>query len=154
MKSDENSSDEGSITNSHSELDLETDVLNPSNITAYDFEQEISAESSGGSGSKEECNENDSGDENNPVRIGNTTWCTCTCCRSMGTHQESLCCKEDVSEEILGDNTFITQQAEFAIVCLNVAVLRITLSMLNNLRGDRIEYENNLYRSAAYRQFK
>ena len=41
---------------------------------------------------------------------------------------------------------------EFAIVCLNVAVLRTTLNMLN-LRGDRIEYENNSYRYAAYRQF-
>ena len=152
--SDGSSFDEGSISsNSDSELDLETDVIDPSNIIPYDFEPEISAESSGGSGSEEESEGNDSGDENNTARIGNTNWCTCRCCRSMETYQESLCCKDDVPEDILGDNICITQHEEFLIVCLNTAVLRTTLSMLNNLQGDQIQYENISYRYAAYRQF-
>ena len=104
--SDESSFDEGSISsNSDSELDLERDVIDPSNIIPYDFEPEISAESRGG---EEESEENDSGDENNTARIGNTNWCTCRCCRSMETYQESLCCKDDVPGDILGDNKCIT----------------------------------------------
>ena len=42
---------------------------------------------------------------------------------------------------------------DFAAVCLNGAVLRTTLSMLNNLRGENLSYENNALRYAAYRQF-
>ena len=145
-------SDEYSVSDCGYELDLETEVqLDPSTITPYDFEPEISA--------AEDTSETESGDDNISCddeitdRIGSTSWCTCTRCRAMETYQESLCCKQDVSGEILGDNTCITQHEEFAIVSLNVAVLRTTLSMLNNLRGDRIEHENISYRYAAYRQF-
>ena len=92
-------------------------------------------------------------DDVNAERIGHTSWCTCTRCRAMNTIQESLCCKEDVPGNILGDNKCITEHEEFAIVCLNAAVLRTTLSMLNNLRGENIEIESISYRYAAYRQF-
>ena len=58
--SDESSSDEGSVSShSDSEFDLERDVIDPSNIIPYDFEPEISAESSGGSESEEESEENE-----------------------------------------------------------------------------------------------
>ena len=152
--SDESSSEEGSVSShsSDSEFD-EGNVIDPTNIIPYDFEPELSAESSGDNGSEKESEEDDDVGENTLIRIGNTTGCTCTCCRSMETYQESLCCKDDVPEDIIGNNTCITQHEEFAIVCLNTAVLRTTLSMLNNLRGDRIEYENISYRYAGYRQF-
>ena len=150
---DEISSDECSVSDCESELDVvETEVqLGPTAITPYDFEPETSAAEDSSEG-ETESGDNIS-DDGNTDRIGNTSWCTCTRCRVMETYQESLCCKEDVPGEILGDNTCITQHEEFAVVCLNVAVLRTTLSMLNNLHGDRIEHENISYRYAAYRQF-
>ena len=60
----------------------------------------------------------------------------------MTTYQKSICCQHDVPDDILGEKTCITKHEDFSTVCLNAAVLRTTLSMLNNLRGNRIEYEN------------
>ena len=53
------------------------------------------------------------------------------------------------ARQMMGENQCITEREDFAAVCFNGAVLRTTLSMLNNLRGENLSYENN----AAYRQF-
>ena len=71
----------------------------------------------------------------------------------MTSYEESICCKEDVSGDILGEHICITKHEDFSTVCLNNAVLRTTLSMLNSLRGENLVYENNAFRYAAYRQF-
>ena len=57
------------------------------------------------------------------------------------------------ARQMMGENQCITEREDFAAVCLNGAVLRTTLSMLNNLRGENLSYENNALRYAAYRQF-
>ena len=71
----------------------------------------------------------------------------------MTTYEESLCCKDDVPHDFFGETTCIVEHMDFQTVCLNVAVLKTTLNMLNNLRGNTIVYENESLRYAAYRQF-
>ena len=149
---------EGSFSSNNSEsgsnAESESNDIDLSNLRPYDFEPEISdgsAEENDDSQSSSSGEEND--DDTNVARIGNTDWCTCSRCRSMTTYEESICCKEDVPKDRLGEHVCITAHDDFAAVCLNEAVLKTTLSMLNNLRGDTLSYENNALRYAAYRQF-
>ena len=125
-----------------------------SNIRPYQFEPEVSDQSSDNDDEANVSDDTNSSDEEDDnARIGNNTWCICKRCRSMSTYEESICCKEDVPEGMLGKHECITLHEDFLTECLNNAVLRTTLSMLNNLRGDNLTYENNSLRYAAYRQF-
>ena len=54
---------------------------------------------------------------------------------------------------MIGELDCITDHEDFVTVCLNTAVLRTTLSMLNNLRGENLTYDNISFRYAAYGQF-
>ena len=120
----------------------------------YDFEPTVSdGDEEEDSDESETVEASSDDDEHEMTRIGNTNWCNCGECRSMLTYEESLCCKDDVPRDMMADSKCITEHKDFAAVCLNIAVLRTTLSMLNNLRGDNLSYENNALRYAAYRQF-
>ena len=105
MSDDKNSSDESSDCEGDFVSDS-YDQFDPTNITPYDFEPEISAEDSSDteSDSDDACS-----DDVNAERIGHTSWCTCTRCRAMNTIQEILCYKEYVPGSILGDNKCITE---------------------------------------------
>ena len=137
---------------SRSDTLSDTEDIDLTSLRPYDFEPETSAESNTDSGSDNVEYEVHS-EERNLERIGNINWCECNCCRSMNTYQESICCREDVPGDFFGAHKCITEHDVFKAVCLNVAVLKTTLRMLNNLRGDRIEYENISLRYAGYRQF-
>ena len=141
------SSDTRSETSDLEDIDLDLGKLQP-----YDFEPETSAESDGDSGS-DSVEDDIVINHENMARIGNTNWCRCNRCRSMTTYEESLCCKGDVPRDYFGESACITEHEDFQNVCLNLAVLKTTLNMLNNLRGDNIVYENDSLRYAAYRQF-
>ena len=141
-------------SDSETDDESDSDSIDLANLRPYEFEPEISDGSS--DGSAEDNNDSEEDDEEDDVatrRIGNIEWCSCGRCRSMTTYQESVCCKEDVPEDIMVDHLCITEHDDFSVVCLNNAVLKTTLSMLNNLRGDNLTYENNALRYAAYRQF-
>ena len=73
-------------------------------------------------------------DERNLERIGNINWCECKCCRFMNTYQESICCRKDVPGDVFGAHKCIIEHDDFKAVCLNVAVWKTTLRMLNNLK--------------------
>ena len=149
-----NSSESGSDAESESEInDIDVQNLRP-----YEFEPELSDGSNdsadeAGDSQSVSSDEEDHEEDTNATRIGNTDWCTCSCCRTMTTYEESICCKDDVPQDRLGDHSCITAHDDFAVVILHEAVLKTTLSMLNNLRGDSLNYENNALRYAAYRQF-
>ena len=140
-----------SESGSDAESESESNDIDLSNLRPYEFEPEIS---DGSYDSAEDSQSASSGegndDDTNIARIGNTEWCTCSRCRSMSTYEESVCCKEDVSQDMLEGHLCITAHDDFASVCLNQAVLKTTLSMLNNLRGDNLSYEHNALRYAAY----
>ena len=63
----------------------------------------------------------------------------------METEKESICCKEQVPGDFFAEEC-VTLGANFAAVCLHREVLRATLSGLNNLRGDVINFENRSMR--------
>ena len=86
------------------------------------------------------------------IRRGNVEWCTCGNCAPMETENESICCKEQVPGDFFAEEC-VTLGANFAAVCLHREVLRATLSGLNNLRGDVINFENRSMLYAAYRIF-
>ena len=134
------------------EPDTEVSKIEPSALQPYQFEPE---QSPCNIDEDEVSDEEESYDEENDdaTRISDTFWCTCEKCRSMSTYEESLCCREDVPDYMFQVVKCITQHEDFATVCLNNAVLKTTLSMLNNLRGDKLSYNNDSFRYAAYRQF-
>ena len=70
----------------------------------------------------------------------------------METETESIYCKDEVSGEFF-DEECITQNNNFASVCLHREALKATLGGLNNLRGDRMNIENRSLLYAAYRLF-
>ena len=133
--------------------DLEDVEMDLGNLQSYDFEPETSALSDGDSESDSAEDDDVVINHENMARIGNTNWCRCNRCRSMTTYKESLCCKDDVPVDYFGESACIMEHEDFQNVCLNVAVLKTTLSMLNNLRGDNIVYVNDSIHYAAYRQF-
>ena len=67
-----------------------------------------------------------SGDLEDDTRLGNTTWCTCKNCKFYeNMNRESCrCCQED---PLLGGKLenveCVTQNADFAILCLSKPVL-------------------------------
>lgn len=150
-KTDTEDIDNESDTGEVDEIDDEIDV---STLLGYQFEPEKHVSSSSDDDDSTSDGEYSSDEESfGDARIGNTVWCTCGYCKEMDTYEESLCCKEDVPGDLMGELKCITYHDDFETVCLNNAVLRTTLSMLNNLRGDNITLDNNSFRYAAYRQF-
>ena len=65
-------------------------------------------------------------------------------CRIMETDEECLCCRGtgEVPEEYFGNEVCITENENFRAVCVHGEVLKTTLRMLNNLRGDEINNPN------------
>ena len=114
---------------SESDAESESGSIDLSKLRPYEFEPEMSDESNDSSDDNNESEQVSSGEEDDDVnvaRIGNTTCCTCDRCRSMTTYEESICCKEDVPEYMLGEHLCITAHEDFSTVCLNNAVLRTT----------------------------
>ena len=153
MNSNEETMGDNCEVDFDSEHEEEIDVINPSTLQPYQFEPEKPAISSDEDDTSDRKSSSDEEDQDDMLRIGSTVWCTCDRCRCMSTCEESLCCKEDVPGDMIGELDCITDHEDFVTVCLNTAVLRTTLSMLNNLRGDNLTYDNISFRYAAYRQF-
>lgn len=144
-----------SDTNSKSSYDSNTSDdeisdIDLGNLKAYDFDPETSCESDD---SESYTNSDDDMNNEYEMKVGNTNWCKCNHCKVMNTHEESLCCKDEVPQEYFELKECIIENEDFKVVCLNEAVLKTTLNMLNNLRGNKIEYGNISLRYAAYRQF-
>lgn len=89
------------------------------------------------------------------TRTGNIYWCRCNNCKPMMTFSESICCKDnkEVPLDFFENCQCITETDAFKAVCLYKPVLKTSLSALNNLRGDKIDINNESFRFAGYKQF-
>lgn len=139
------------ITSSGSDLsDSEDDFLpefqntdNNNSLMPYQFEPVVSSSDVGSSAT----------DELVSVRKGNTSWCTCGMCKVMETELESLCCQEEVPSDYFEGKQCITEKENLEIVCLHKEVLKTTLAALNYFQGNVIEFTNQAFRYAGYRQY-
>ena len=72
------------------------------------------------------------------------SWCNCGYCRPMPTDIEQVCCRR---------RTCITRYGSFRNVVLDREVLTVGIHQRCDLRADPIDYSNNSYRKAAYRNY-
>ena len=84
-------------------------------------------------------------------RIGTTDWCTCGNCRPMGTDNESICCQEAVPGDFFNGDNCILNHEDFIAICGNSAVLRMTLTAINDLQCNTLPDNNKSLRYAGYR---
>lgn len=138
-----------SYDSSSSDSEGNTPDFDAGELRPYLFEPERQTHPTGSS---------DNNQHHTPIsstRTGNTNWCSCGNCRIMETDEESLCCREagEVPEEYFENELCITENENFRAVCIHGEVLKTTLRMLNNLRGDAINISNRSMRYAGYRQY-
>ena len=119
---------------------------NTSGIRPYDFEPVGTPISS----SSESEN-----DELTPIAsnsiIGTTDWCTCGNCRAMETDYESICCQEAVPVDFINGEEGILNHEDFIAICMNSAVLRMTLAAINHFQSSTLPDNNKYLRYAGYR---
>ena len=127
---------------SESEYESDENVVNVNNITPYNFEPTVKAKS------RHDLEEQAT---TLPSRANNTDWCKCGNCRPMKTEEESRCCRDDgeVPQSYFGEHLCVTSHSNFSAVCLQDQVLKTTLHMLNDIRGDTINVRNTSMRYAG-----
>ena len=131
---------------SESEYESDENVVNVNNITPYNFEPTAKVKS------RHNLEEQAT---TLPSRANNTDWCKCSSCRPMETEEESKCCRDEgeVPQSYFGEYPCVTSHSNFSSVCLQEQVLKTTLYMLNDIRGDTINVRNRSMRYAGYRQY-
>ncbi|XP_040068448.1 uncharacterized protein LOC120841589 [Ixodes scapularis] len=65
-------------------------------------------------------------------RLMNTAWCSCKRCEVMPSSRECLCCRECIPAKAAQPEGCITEHADFVLVCLQPAVLRVALWALED----------------------
>ena len=132
---------------SESEYESDENTVNVNSITPYNFEPLASA--------NQRHDVEELASTFLPTRAYNLDWCKCGSCRPMETEDESKCCRDDeeVPLSYFGEHTCVTSHSNFLAVCLQEQVLKTTLYMLNNIRGDTINIRNSSMRYAGYRQY-
>ena len=127
-----------------SECEIDGNMVN--NITPYNFEPKPITRSR---------NAEEKETTSLPSRANNKDWCKCGRCRPMETEEESKCCRDngEVPESYFSEHLCITSHANFTAVYLQEQVLKITLYMLNNIRGDTKNVKIASMRYAGYRQY-
>ena len=78
------------------------------------------------------------------------TWCTCANCQAMDTDDESICCQEVVSVDLFNVEKCILNHEDFIAICMNSAVLKMTLTAINHLQPSTLPDNNKSLRYAGY----
>ncbi|XP_065178733.1 uncharacterized protein LOC135809328 [Sycon ciliatum] len=94
------------------------------------------------------------------TRVGNVSWCECTCCVQMECRLDCICCREvgAVLQFLSGTaQRCVSETEEFQTGCLNKHVLTIALrgylDMTKQLCNQPpTNFDNRSFRYAAYRQ--
>ena len=95
-----------------------------------------------------------SSEDGEQVRKGNTDWCLCGCCKVMETEAESFCCRDTNKVPDFEGHKCITEFDGFKMVRLAKPVLKTALSALNHFRGDSLEtVDNESFRFSGYKQY-
>ena len=77
-------------------------------------------------------------EDEDPGRVGNTLWCSCTFCAMMPTAEESTCCMERAEFRGLmeiSEVTCIAHCERFDSLVLDSDVLRITLMLIHDTKN-------------------
>ena len=77
------------------------------------------------------------------TRMHNLQWCNCTiCCIMMFSDVENLCCSEVIAvKQKLLSHRCITSSSSFVKVCLDVEVLQVFITAMNDFIGETINTE-------------
>ena len=66
-------------------------------------------------------------------------WCKCMNCQTMPTYRENVCCRSvQALKEKLKDESCISKTASFEKMCLDVEVLEMLLSAINDLAAEEL----------------
>ncbi|XP_029849630.2 P2X purinoceptor 7 [Ixodes scapularis] len=85
-------------------------------------------------------------------RLSSTAWCSCKRCSVMPTSRECLCCRECPPAVATQPEGCVTEHMDFALICLQPAVLRIAYWALDEAGLQPAPGEQTL-RFVAYKQF-